>query len=333
MRLVAAIFALESTLTTARVCAQPSEPSPHTVAVDMFDAGDALMASGRVREACPKYAESYRLDPQLGALLHWADCLEQDGKFASAYAAFRDAAELAARSADQRREFALARVLSLEPRLSRVIIEAPRGALPPEAAVQLDSLRIVESGLGVGIAVDPGEHSVRASAPGFEPFSRTFTVNRQGQVLRFVLPALKLVSRSEPVVSSAAAPVLADRPASARRDAGRNWIGFGLTGAGIAAIGVGGVFFGRMLHRLEQRDELCPHSPCAPGTDPSRVRSLENEARTAEAWALGLSLGGVVAAAAGAVLYLSAPRSRLTLGAWSRPSAPSGLLQGLEWRF
>ncbi|MEI9937523.1 MAG: carboxypeptidase-like regulatory domain-containing protein [Pseudomonadota bacterium] len=329
--------------------AQSSEPSAHTVAVDMFDAGDALMKSGHIHEACPKYAESYRLDPRVGALLHWADCLEQDGKLASAYAAFRDAVELAERSADRRRDFAVARVRALEPRLSRIIIEAPTEGLPQDATIQLDSLSIVASGLGVGIAVDPGEHSVRASAPGFAPFTDSLVVNGEGQVETVTIPALEPTVTVEPEPSSLAALTidpssrsktaanppadLALKPVRENSPNHQKWIGAGVGGAGIVALGVSAYFFSKMLGALDQRNDLCPHDPCPADTDPERVRSLESEARTAEAWGLGLSIGGAIAVVAGTVLYLRSPSDPATLRAWQPRTAKSGVMQGLEWRF
>lgn len=333
MRFVAALLGLEATLLAAPVCAQPAEPSARTLAVDMFDAGDALVASGRIREACPKYAESYRLDPQLGALLHWADCLEQDRKLASAYAAFRDAAELAARAGDQRRDFALARVRLLEPRLSRVIIETPNTPLPPKATIQLDSVRILASGLGVGVALDPGEHSLRVSAPGYESFSRKFTVAGEGQLQRLEIPPLAQISRPAPVLASAPAPILVQSPAPERRGVSQKWIGVGVGGAGVVAMGVSAVFFANMAHLLNEREELCPRSPCSAGTDRSRVRALESDARTAEAWAIGLSLSGLLAAAAGAVLYFSSPSERASLQSLHSHSAQAGSFPGVQWHF
>ncbi|HYQ43772.1 MAG TPA: hypothetical protein VER11_17450 [Polyangiaceae bacterium] len=326
--------------------AQSSEPSAHTAAVDMFDAGDALMKSGRIHDACPKYAESYRLDPRLGALLHWADCLEQDGKLASAYAAFRDAIELAERSADRRSEFAAARVRSLEPRLSRIIIDAPPQGLPRDATIQLDSLSIVASGLGVGIAVDTGEHSVRASAPGFAPFANVLVVSGEGEVRRVTIPALEPVVSAGPALpasavnggdssarSNANSPALIAPKAAAERSRSQKWLGIGVASAGAVALGASGFFFASMAKSLDRRDALCPSNPCPPNTDREQVQSLESQARTAETWGLVLSISGAIAVVTGTVLYLRSPSDAAALRAWQPRSARPGGVQGLEWRF
>lgn len=309
----------------------------------MFDAGDALMKDGRIHEACPKYAESYRLDPRLGVLLHWADCLEQDGKLASAYAAFRDAVELAERSADSRSEFAAARVRALEPKLSRIVIDAPHAGLPPDATILLDSLSIVASGLGVGIAVDPGAHTIRASAPNYVPFTSSVLVT-EGEVQRVTIPALEHLAPTQPDSSMSAAPSdlarattpkpvsFEPKPALARASNSQKWLGLGVGGAGVVALSAGAVFFGSMVSALDQRAELCPVDPCPPNTDREQVRALESQAKTAEAWGLTLSISGAVAVIVGTVLYVRAPSNRAQPRAW-QPRPATNLARGLEWRF
>ncbi|HEX5098164.1 MAG TPA: hypothetical protein VFV94_01635, partial [Polyangiaceae bacterium] len=94
--LTGAFVALSGMLLTAQVSAQDARAA----AVLAYDQAEALMAAGKVAEACPRYAESQKLDPQLGTLLHLADCLEKKGQTASAWAAFRDASEIAEQRGD-----------------------------------------------------------------------------------------------------------------------------------------------------------------------------------------------------------------------------------------
>ena len=51
---------------------------------DLFHAGKALLAQGRVAEACERLAESYALAPRGGTLLNLAICRETQGWYATA---------------------------------------------------------------------------------------------------------------------------------------------------------------------------------------------------------------------------------------------------------
>src|SRR6185436_9165846 len=71
--------------------AQAAQPDARAASVALYQEGERLAAAGDAAQACRKYGESYSLDSQLDALLKWADCLEHEAKWASAFVAFRDA--------------------------------------------------------------------------------------------------------------------------------------------------------------------------------------------------------------------------------------------------
>src|SRR5260221_11014313 len=58
----------------------------------LFDEGRKLLADGKYDAACPKLEESQRLDPGTGTLFNLADCWEQIGRTASAWARFLEGA-------------------------------------------------------------------------------------------------------------------------------------------------------------------------------------------------------------------------------------------------
>src|SRR5579871_3417882 len=87
-----------------------------------FDEGKKLMAAHAYAEACPKLAESQRLDPGIGTMLGLADCYEKNGQTASAWAEFREAAGVAARKQDRRESLARENATRLEPLLTRLVI-------------------------------------------------------------------------------------------------------------------------------------------------------------------------------------------------------------------
>jgi hypothetical protein len=97
-------------------------------AESLFETGRKLMAEKKYAEACPKLAESFRLDPTTGTLLNLAVGHRDEGRIASAWAEFKDAAALARRDGRADREqFAQEQVKALEPRLSRVTIAVSNG--------------------------------------------------------------------------------------------------------------------------------------------------------------------------------------------------------------
>src|SRR4051812_11324452 len=74
------------------------------MAQSLFDQAKELMASGRPAEACPKFAESQRLDPRSGTLINLANCYEQTARLASAWSKYIEAATSAKASGNQERE-------------------------------------------------------------------------------------------------------------------------------------------------------------------------------------------------------------------------------------
>src|SRR5215218_5450162 len=97
-RRLAALLLVALVLCPASAHADPAVEK--AAAEALFQQGKALVAERRFAEACPKFAESLRLDPGVGTLLYLADCQEKAGKTASAWARFLEAAA-AAKAAGQ----------------------------------------------------------------------------------------------------------------------------------------------------------------------------------------------------------------------------------------
>ncbi len=161
-------------------CVLASRPTParaqnagdQAAAEALFDQGKAAMAAQKYAEACTKFFESNRLDAGIGTSLWLAECYEKDGKTASAWAEFREAAALAVKAGDGREKVARARAAALESKLARLSIVVPPAARVPGLRVLRDATEVGAPLWGTSVPTDPGHHVITASAPG----SRTETV-------------------------------------------------------------------------------------------------------------------------------------------------------------
>src|SRR5262245_52745196 len=85
------------------------------------------MARGDAKAACPKFEESYRLDPQVGTLLNAALCHETIGRSATASAEFTQVVKLARAAGDAARvKFAQAHAAEAAQRIAHLRLRIAR---------------------------------------------------------------------------------------------------------------------------------------------------------------------------------------------------------------
>lgn len=299
------------------VPARAQEPAARARAVQLFDEAQALMEQGKFSEACPKYAASMKLDPQLGALLHVADCYEKTGQLASAWGAFREAEEMARRRNDARVAIARESAARLEPRLSRLTLVVVEPSATPDLSVRLDGAPIASGAWGTAAPIDTGEHVVEARAPGFETWSAKITIADDGQRARLEVPRLRSLAAAPAFAPNVEQPLpSSDRSGFPLRTLG--WVGVGV---GAVGLGLGAYFFVQRQNRLDERAAVCPTLRECTTDQGARIHSLTSDARTADTAAtLGFVAGGAVAAAGIVTLVVASRRHREEQAAWLAPA-------------
>lgn len=331
---LAGLLASTALLAFAFEARAQQQPASGTIAEVLFRDGQQLLAAGRISEACVKFRASQTAEPALGTLLNLAVCHEKEGRSATAWLEYAEVASLAHQAGDAAREkYAQTRLANIEPTLHRVALDA---AEPAEGIVLfLDQTEVPPSTFGVGIPVDPGEHELRAKAPGKAPWSWKFTTTAEPGTERITVPALKPAEAAAAVapvspaaapkpvaapVADAAAPEPAASPAPARDQGSKldlRIVAYG--SAGLAVVGLGtSIYFGvSAANHAGQRDELCP-----PGVACYDQRAFHEHhlAEVAQTWML--VTGGVGLAAAGAAAALLVVTSTSSSGRTAWRAAP-----------
>lgn len=315
------------------------------MASQLFDDAERLFAAGKFLEACPKYNESYRLDAQLGTLLHLGECYAKIGKTAGAWVSFKDALELAVQRGDPREAKIRERVHQLESTMPKLVITVSPNA-PADLEIRQDGDVVARVVWGSPVPIDPGVHTISVKAYGRKPWignvqiaatATIFEVKIPDLVPEAPAPAPAPVPAAPPPAPQAApapvpvapeqttpapqsvqpqapppteAPPLAPPPEKSSPGTTQRILGWTSVALGAAGLGVGTVFAFQRKSKLDDRAQICPALENCTQGEVDQNNSLTDEARTASTIAtIGFVAGGVLAAT-GLVLVVTAPSSR-----------------------
>lgn len=198
--------------------------------------------------------------------------------------------------------FGKARLKYLASRLPSILVKV-EGVKRSEAKVTIDE-RVIETGAGVAVIVDPGEHLVRVEAPGKEPFEKELELEERGGVV--VVKAVMLGEGEVPPPSNGG-DTSNDGPPVA------TWVLFGVGGAMLIAGGVLGTLTLLQANDLEER---CPNFSC------TEADKADHEQAVIMGWTSTalLGAGGALAVIGGIIWGVDAqeddtePAARLELG-------------------
>lgn len=285
---------------SARAAAQ----NPSVVAESLFQEGKKLMAEGKYAEACPKLAESYKLDPGAGALTATALCHKAEGKTASAWIEFKEVVSLAKRDGRKDREqVAVDAIAELEPKLSKLRINV-FPSMRATTEVKLDDAVVPRAAIGQAYPADPGTHRITATAAGKKPFETTVQIGAERDEKTVDVPALADDETAKLVVRPETQAPVKEAPPPPPASNTQRYIGYGVAGAGVVAVAVGGIFGLRAISKDDESNNLCG-DPCA---SPEGL-ALNDDARSA-ATISNVVIGlGLAAVAGGVILALTAPKA------------------------
>jgi len=269
----------------------------------LFRDARELIDKGTLEPACPKLAESQRLDPQIGTLLYLATCHEQTGRTATAWVEFTDAlAQAQSAKKTDREQQASDGIARVEPNLSRATLHVAEPAEGMRVTVNGHEVRSFD----IALPYDPGELEVVVEAPGRKPFIETVPLATGPVSIDVQIPALEVDQAAPPPKPKKIVEV---DPLPAFIAGG---IGVGLTGVGLA--------FGAVaLVTSSGADDHCTGTVCTQeGID-------GHDRANAWAWASNVTVGvGLAGVATGVVLYFIGPTHELdaTKASWAPTIVP-----------
>lgn len=299
-------------------------PAQRATAEALFQQATQLMDEQRFNEACDKFAASQELDAGLGTMLYLADCYEQAGKTASAWALFREAVDSAHRAQQADREhIANERASSLESRLSKLELRVPKSRQVPGLEIRINDAAVPSASWNVPLPIDPGLLRIEARAPGKKPWKAQFDL------------AKGPTSQVEEVPELAAAPQALNVSTPADHDAAQQSsgsiqrsVGYVVGAVGVVALAAGG-FFGYRAYSLNKQSKADCRSN-APNACTQEGVSTRADAQTASTLSTVVSAGGGALVATGVALIFTAPSAPTGRASQSTPQQASAPIVGLQ---
>ncbi len=194
----------------------------------------------------------------------------------------------------------------LKARIPKLVVERAEGS--EAARIKLDGVQLGESSIGSETPVDPGPHTVTASAPGFEDYQKTVTVSEG---------AVEVVS-VELTKQAKGAPAEVQGPAAEPEgppDFGP-WP-YVAGGIGVGGLIIGGSLLGVAMSKFGKQKDLCGGevTACsAPSSDRNEIDKLGRQAS-------GFEAGGWVGIGVG-VVGIGAGVAMLVIGSGGKETAP-----------
>ncbi|MEZ4309040.1 MAG: hypothetical protein R3F14_13465 [Polyangiaceae bacterium] len=281
-------FLLSTSLLTACLLSRGASAQDEAAAEALFNKGVAEMQAGKYDTACPKIAESQRLDPRTGTLFTLAECEAKAGLIATALVHYEDylrAADALPAAQKQRHgqriDIARAQKAALAPEVPTLKLVLPAGA-PADLVISRDGTDLSAASMGVALPVDPGEHLIVTTAPGGQPFEQEISIAKRER--KTVEIEWNKAPPPDPSATGTAGP---DKPPPGAGVSGRRIGTYVVGGVGLAGLVVGGVMGGLALSAKSDVDAHCPDLKC----DATGSSALSQGRTTGLVSTIGLGVG------------------------------------------
>jgi hypothetical protein len=277
--------------------AQSPEGHDAEAAEVLFRDGKSLFDAHHFPEACPKLAESQRLDPAGGTLLLLALCYEGEGKTASAWSTFNEALGVARR--DKRTDRitrSQERLSALEPRLSKLTVRVPPELAASEGVEVRRNGRVIPRAVwGSALPVDPGPQRIEVTATGKKAWVHELTLGVRADHQSIDVGLLEDLPASPPPPPAApsAAPVVPVE-ASAEGPTPLRITSYVVGAVSLVALGGGGYLGWHARSLWNSAQAVCPGTaPCGSHEASDQSRDAHTAANRATL-VVGLGAAGLV---------------------------------------
>lgn len=274
--------------------AQSRDPA---AAETLFRAARDDMNAGNYAVACPRFEESYALDPAPGTLLNLALCFEKARKTASAWQKWQQAMDVLG-EADRRYGEARAHRDDLAPQLAKVLFALAPG-FPDDATILKDGAPLGRGSIGLALPVDPGTHEMIVRRRGVDLKTTFEAVPSETKTIRLEAPA-----EAPPPPVPDAPPPPPPPPEPVTEASSQSTVGWILVAGG----GVGLAFFG-VTGALVLEADSSAEKGCNPACNEDGQSAVDRGEALLVPNAIGL-VAGVVLAGAGFTLIALDPGER-----------------------
>lgn len=187
-------------LLASALCSTPLYAAPPGAALRKFEEGSKAFAAAHYDQALKAFQASMELEPSPNTRFKMAKCYVALGKTASAYMAFKRAAQEAQdrvnATGEKRflptRDAALIEAAALESKVPKLTLVVPSD-VPEGFTLLVDGSPMPQSLWALAIETDPGTHQIVAEGPRLKRFTQTVELH-QGEFRRIDIPFVRVAT-------------------------------------------------------------------------------------------------------------------------------------------